>query len=241
MVFFSTSLTALKSTTQREILAKQLSQHLLTFLNTHCNDSAFADHSFFLVEKMQVKQGVSFSKKGGLYLIWHALLPKFYLGQTVSFSRRKADHLKNLKNFQPSLVKAKRFKLNAKMRHDIESYQLQVEAFKFYPLLVVEDYQLKHRALVAALEVLILQFFFQISPHVLWNHVAQDLLSDGKSIRAKGATSGGEKAKKVTNGTQSWDSISHAAKSLKVDRQTIRNRLVKHPHWKLVTEDLGER
>jgi len=87
-------------------------------------------------------------------LLWHAALPKFYLGQTVSFSKRKADH------FQNPLFSSKGLKLNAKMRHDIESYQLHVEAFRFYPLVVVEGYQLKHRTLVAALEVLILEFFF---------------------------------------------------------------------------------
>jgi len=64
-LFFSTGLTYLDSVCKGEILAKQLMIHLLTFLNTGSNDSAFADQSFFLVEKMQAKQGLAklFPKK----------------------------------------------------------------------------------------------------------------------------------------------------------------------------------
>ena len=167
-----------------------------------------------------------YSKHGGIYILYCVTLKKVYVGQTLNFSRRKAEHTRDIKGF---LNTQKFFKLSQKLQADIKKHNLTVDLFRFYPILIIEDYAKTHRSFVANIEIHLIKKLLLIQPLDIWNTVEHDLLKIGTTISVKGK--GGVKSKKVIWNDQVFLSISEAATTKKVFRKTIRNWVKNKQDW----------
>lgn len=179
------------------------------------------------------------TNKLGFYMIYNKKTKKFYLGNSIEFSKRVAYYNRDFRNYFGN----KKSKLYKSFIEDIEIHNCSEADFYFVPIMsfdktttefinlesIVSSISNSNDPIVKLLETIefnaIEHFLVNVGySEKLYNKVASSKFTIGNQLRSPKSGSP-SKPIKFKNAQFAFESVSLAAQFLNVDRHTIRNKL----------------